>query len=928
MHNLIGTRLGQYELRQLLGDGGMGSVYRAVDVQLSRSVAIKVMHPHIARQEQFRERFLQEARAIARLDHPHIVDIHTFDTQDDLSYMVMEFVPSGSLRAYLKQQYSANKILEVGEALKLTRQVASALAYAHENGMIHRDVKPDNILLKYTTGSGSSDKSFMSLLTDFGLVKVTEGEFQTNSAHPMGTLPYMSPEQLKGGDIDGRTDLYALGIMMYELVVGELPFRPTSMHQAAEMHIGQEPPRPSIKRNGIMSSLEGIILKAIAKNPHERYQTGYEMIDAIEDVESGEADKLTRMDSMAIGGTSVDSLGTYLASMPGIPMGNDLPVIPTPADLPNDRLVIQRTGYSPQYVELIKASVTLGREKTADIRLASSKVSREHIRIERKADGSYTVTDLGSTNKTFVDGVQLLSNVPEAWLPDQVVSIGEFRLSLQYAAAVGLTQEMGGLRSVGDVHSVGQVPSVIPGSLPPDQPQSHVGTSALAIQVVPSQVVVNPGQRAEAQVMIVNQSSTVEHYRIQVQGVPFEWVTAPATPLQLLPGTQGSIPIGFHPPMQPSSTGGYHPFGVRVSSEERGMEIGRGEGTLEVRPYHRFSTDLNPARVNRGGRVRLSVNNQGNTSETYTITGRDRENGLIFDPPTIALAVGSGQTGVFDIAVRPRQSPLIGGGKMYPFELIVAGGGGMDQRQAGELMASGRIPTWMAGILTFLCVGLLGATALLGGSLLSGGDDETPETRAENLSGTEIRETVNAENTATAEIVNATVTEQVRLETATAIAQETGGVLDATLTSIAITQTALAFTNTPAATNTPIPTATTAPTLTPLPIVIPTSVPTPGIEVMQHVPTVLPPSGDVIPIGSRIIIDSSSPSGQITFFNQPPPADCTSDTPFGASTRNGQQGYIYEGPYYDACFGFTYYLVQMDDGTAGWAVVQHYRVLP
>lgn len=818
MHNLIGTRLGQYDLRQLLGEGGMGSVYRAVDVQLNRSVAIKVMHPHIARQEQFRERFLQEARAIAQLNHPHIIDIHTFDTQNDLSYMVMEFVSSGSLRAYLKQRYQESSILEVGEALKLTRQVASALGYAHENNMIHRDVKPDNILLKYSTGSGSSDKSFMALLTDFGLVKVTEGDFQTNSGHPMGTLPYMSPEQLKGGDIDGRTDLYALGIMMYELVVGELPFRPKSMHQAAEMHIQTDPPRPSIKRDGIMLSLEKIILKAIAKNPNDRYQTGYEMIDAIQEVESDEAEKLTQLDSMAIDGSRLESLGTYLASMPGTPMGIDMPAIATPADLPNDRLVIQRKDYEAQFVELVSNSVTLGRDKSADIRLASSKVSREHIRIDRKADGSYTVTDLGSTNRTFVDGVQLLSNVSEPWLPDQVVSIGEFRLTIQYASAMGQTQEMGGIRSVGEVRSVGQAQSVIPGSLPPEQPQSQYSTSALAVQVVPSQLVVNAGQRADAQVMIFNQSSTVEHYRIQVQGVPYEWVTAPQQPLQLMPGTQGSIPIGFHPPMQPSSSGGYHHFGVRVTSDERSMEIGRGDGTLEVRPYHRFTTDLNPARINRSGRVRLTLNNQGNTQENFTITGRDRENGLVFQPPTTVLSVGAGQTGVFDFAVQPRQSPLFGGSKMYPFELIVAGASGIDQRQSGELMGRGKIPPWVAGLMTMMCLGLVGLAAVFGGGLLKGDDDGNNNAAAVNtLSGTDIVQTAEAVQTQSAENIFATITQQAAQAESTAANAATQQAVDATATSIVATQTALAFTNTPAPTNTPIPSATSAPTLTPIP---------------------------------------------------------------------------------------------------------------
>src|SRR5262249_54755608 len=156
--------------------------------------------------------------------------------EEGMLYMVSELVSGGSLREYLKTLYEARKFIEIREAITLTRQVSEALDFAHSNGMIHRDVKPDNILLKLVTSGSSEDLPFRAVLTDFGLAKLAEGGVQSISDNPMGTLPYMSPEQAQVEKLDGRTDLYALGIMLYELTTGRLPFMPRNIIEAIKMH--------------------------------------------------------------------------------------------------------------------------------------------------------------------------------------------------------------------------------------------------------------------------------------------------------------------------------------------------------------------------------------------------------------------------------------------------------------------------------------------------------------------------------------------------------------------------------------------------------------------------------------------------------------------------------------------------------------------
>ncbi|MCZ7545575.1 MAG: serine/threonine protein kinase [Anaerolineae bacterium] len=247
---LVGRTIDHYRIEQLLGQGGMGSVFQAVDLHLQRPVALKVMHAHLAARQEFQQRFLQEARAAARLDHPGIVRVHAFGLEQGMLFMVMELITGGSLRGYLQHLYEQQKYIELPEAVELTRQVAEALDYAHKQGMIHRDIKPDNVILKLATDGGQGLTKFRAVLTDFGLAKLAEGGVQSVSGQPMGTYPYMSPEQCLAEDLDARTDIYALGVMLYELAVGRLPYLPKTITEAIRMHTREPLPPPEKYRPG------------------------------------------------------------------------------------------------------------------------------------------------------------------------------------------------------------------------------------------------------------------------------------------------------------------------------------------------------------------------------------------------------------------------------------------------------------------------------------------------------------------------------------------------------------------------------------------------------------------------------------------------------------------------------------------------------
>ena len=278
MSNLIGKRLDHFRVDSLLGEGGMGAVYRAYDTNLARPVALKVMHPHLTRQPEFQQRFLQEAQAAARLSHPSIVDIYHFGRKRDRLYMAFEFINGHSLGAYIGRLYRHNQIIRLSETLDLLAQVADGLDYAHRQGVVHRDIKPDNILIRVEDHPVNDGETVLrAMVTDFGLAKLREGGIQTVTGTLMGTLAYMSPEQCAGEELDGRSDIYSLGIVLYQLSTGRLPFNIKSPTDAILKHMQEEPPRPSELRPGLPPEVERIIIRSLAKKPENRFRTAGQM---------------------------------------------------------------------------------------------------------------------------------------------------------------------------------------------------------------------------------------------------------------------------------------------------------------------------------------------------------------------------------------------------------------------------------------------------------------------------------------------------------------------------------------------------------------------------------------------------------------------------------------------------------------------------
>jgi serine/threonine protein kinase len=275
MSELIGQTLGQYQITAVLGAGGMATVYRAHQLSIKRDVAIKVIQSKLARNPDFVKRFEREAQTVASLDHPHILKVFDFGQQGDLIYLVMELKTGGTLAELI-----ASNQLSLDSIAVLLTQIASALDYAHLRGIIHRDLKPQNVLL---------DEQGNAVLNDFGIAKLIQPDYTslTQTGAAMGTPAYMSPEQWHGHVIDARSDIYALGIMLYEMLAGQVPFRAETPASIMFAHLQQNPPLLRELRPTLPPYLDPVIQIALAKNPDERFQFARALADAFRDAING-----------------------------------------------------------------------------------------------------------------------------------------------------------------------------------------------------------------------------------------------------------------------------------------------------------------------------------------------------------------------------------------------------------------------------------------------------------------------------------------------------------------------------------------------------------------------------------------------------------------------------------------------------------------
>jgi serine/threonine-protein kinase len=381
-----GKTIGGYEIGDTIGEGGMATVYRAYQTQLERWVAIKIMHAKGASDKEFLARFRREARAIAALRHPNILNIYDYGEEYGTAYIVMEYISGGTLKDQL-----TGLPMEWPDAASLIVPVGKALAYAHSQGIVHRDIKPANVLLA---------RPDWPMLADFGLVKLVGHQRGiTQPGMRIGTPAYFSPEQAAGNEeVDHRTDLYSLAVVLYQLLTGRLPFESDSPVELMLKRIHESPLPPRSINPRITSQLENIIMRALARRPEERHPNMEALVN-----------DLSRMPG-ATGRAS-------LSSTPAAPSATARLGALSPVTGP--RLVVAGTGATLRLP--LQGEVVIGRgdpqiAQRPDVDLGphgggQAGVSRRHARLLYSSAG-WMLEDLHSTNGTFLNSMPVLPGQP------------------------------------------------------------------------------------------------------------------------------------------------------------------------------------------------------------------------------------------------------------------------------------------------------------------------------------------------------------------------------------------------------------------------------------------------------------------------------------------------------------------------------------
>ncbi len=685
MERLVGQSIDHYQIVSLLGQGGMGAVFKAQDLTLQRDVAFKVMHPQFAQQPDFQERFLQEARTAAHLDHPGIVKVFDFGKSSSILYIVMEFIPGDNLRQLLKDLKAGGKWIVLPEAVQLVRQVCVAIDYAHRQGVLHRDIKPDNIMLKSEPSEGLP---YRPILTDLGLAKLLEGGMMTMAGVSMGTPAYMSPEQALGQNTDARSDVYSLGVLMYELAVGQLPFPVTTVTEAIRYHTKEPPPAPRSIRPDLPEPVQRVILRALEKDPVARFATAQAMAQALAD-SSPQASAPADLARTALG-QAVSLITQHQASMVKVRGESVLKEFPsTPGALTQDRVNILAPDHSIGTANMKPEGLTIGRDPDNDIVLNYDNVSRHHARINFTGV-DYQVTDLNSTNGTFIASFKLLPGIPEIWTTDKPLRVGDSYLRLERRPASAASRMSG---FGGTMAASGPV-------------KSAAGAGRVGVFTETKQLSVIPGSSALLPVTILNQGEVVDSFAVTAEGIPSNWVSAPPPLLRLLPGMSQDISLILQPPRSPQSRANVYPLTIRVASQDAPDQVGRVQVSLTVLPFHQIASELKPEKIKAGQPAQVILKNQGNSPEPLQVNWQDQADELAFSPVQTLLTVPEGQQSAVKFTASTKQRRWIGGEKQYPFNVLVTPTTGNPLTHPGQAVSTGLIPLWLPPLLVLACVSL------------------------------------------------------------------------------------------------------------------------------------------------------------------------------------------------------------------------------
>lgn len=702
MNYLIGQRIEQYQIEALLGEGGMGTVYRAIDLRHDQTVAIKVMHHHLAQKAPFLRRFAQEAQITHDFNNPHLIKVYQYSTYQDVPYLVMEYIAGGSLTAYIHQLEWGGKNIALAEVLQITAQVADGLAYAHQRGVVHRDIKPQNIMLRLR--HVGDEEYRQAVISDFGVAVMIQEDDEVSTNPFMGSLPYMSPEQCANLPIDGRSDIYSLGILLYQLAAGQLPFKIEAPADIIK-HLEETPIPPHFLNPDMPESVEIVIMKALAKRPEDRYQTAAEMAHILRQVD------LTKQGTVVQTAHETDEriVTQWIEKrwVAGVDVRKRIDMQQTWTSEGFYRLFVAHQWEEARIVPLVEDKLTIGRHPNNDIVLDDKSVSGQHALLERTKTG-WQVRDLGSTNGTYLDHTQLQFDQPLPWQMQQTLRIGSYAMQWQpfggRRQAVKVANaawspppttngkhEPVGLATAGLVAAGVAATAGLTAAATATKPATvtavplSTGSSILGVQFATNEITVTPGQDAFTSFTITNHGSTVEDIDLSLieNNQPTTWVNLMETAVKLMPDESKTVQVHIHPPEDETIVAGPHICQIIASADVN--ESVADLITIQVASFTGFSLDMHPTKLQEKTESRVVIQDRSNFDNKYEIVGLDESDALVFhfeEPQNATLIafhdqeqeikIPAGAEGRINFTVRARKRPWFRAPEQaFPFKVRV-----------------------------------------------------------------------------------------------------------------------------------------------------------------------------------------------------------------------------------------------------------------
>jgi len=667
MIDLITQHIGDYTLDESIGVGELGEVFRATDRRTGQICAVKVIHAETAALPGFRERFRQNQEE-TRLQHAYIIATFESGEFQDRPYVAMELAPGGSIVRLLQQRSRSEKDVPLRNIVGLIRQSMDALVFAHAQGIKHLNIKPNNMLLVDDPDLNIPGANLTLKLSDFGLLRQSEDvlEYPTKVVE---SLAYRPPEWFLDLPLDERSDIYSLGVILYEATTGYLPFKAKTFNDAWQTHFARKaPPHVRKVRPQLPEALGDIIMRCLEHEPDKRFNAVSDLTDALDTVaESGALEP------------------------------------PKPRPVPTAALLARATVIKPRVrvmdlhgqtlntIDLTGEGLLINGSKDSDIALPEGEQAPQDVVVDWSGSRA-TVTSLSDAPEVRLENRTLKADEPLPWTPGTLLQVGSLWLSLEatdvsevQAGAGANGVATGGLNGAGDGSSNGSAGRVVSADgtivgISGEQSEVVANTEATVTRIIllpdeeNSLLLVTPGTPEVCRFTIANQSNIVDNYKISVSGdVPESWVVLPARPVKLLPNDRTQVRLTVSIPMLPSSLARDYQITITATSVSDAKETGTLQTIWRVLPFHKYRPpEITPRSATRHIRRQLylvTLRNESNIPQTYTNELEENE-GLYFKlQPNTPVKVDPGKSARLKLYVRPRKWIWLGQSVKHRFDL-------------------------------------------------------------------------------------------------------------------------------------------------------------------------------------------------------------------------------------------------------------------